>query len=565
MPLIWVTTHEEGRFIRSFIMEIAEKKKQEIFTWSAYRGLSRGYDPQRCDRASGEFDKTWVPTTCLEKIVSTKKQSEKYDGQIFILKDFHIVMGQPVPRQIRDIYEVLVKNSKCLLVVAPCLAHGPGGNKPGLEPTLEKMFKVVNFELPTRDHQEALIRDQLSQCIEAQSKLKKKSKIKLEYTDDELHKNSVALQGLTHLEAEDAVVLCLQSEKKLDERILLQEKKQVIKRSEILEYIEQSPLMTDIGGLDSAKEYFEMYSNQFSAEAKAFGVEPLRGVLMVGVPGCGKSLIAKAVSAAWGLPLLRLDVGKVMTGLVGGSEEKMRQVIGQTEAIAPCVLWIDEIEKSLSGTKSSNFSDGGTLARVFGTLLTAMEERMEGVVTLATANDINALPPELIRRFNETLFVDLPVPSEREEIFKIHLRKRGRDPEKLNLDYAVLVAASDKYTGSEIEKSVKEAIVRSFRDGKSKVKTEDVLGAVQDTKAIAQVMGEKINTIREWARNRARYASSLAAEAAGVGCQRVATGKGKILKLSDLDEDLDQIKTSKQEVEELKSGHTSKATSILDE
>lgn len=226
------------------------------------------------------------------------------------------------------------------------------------------------------------------------------------------------------------------------------------------------------------------------------------------VHNCGKSLIAKAVASTWKIPLLRLDIGKVMAGVVGASEEKMRQVIQQVEAVAPCLLWIDEIEKSLSGTKSSNNSDGGTLSRVFGTLLTAMEERMENVVTIATANDIQALPPELIRRFNEVFFVDLPTDQEREDILKIHLSKRGRDIEKLGINKDAFIKATVGFTGSEIEKAVKEAIAKAFVENKVDIDESCLLAAAEGTKPISQIMKEQIDTIRHWAENRARLAST---------------------------------------------------------
>ena len=216
-----------------------------------------------------------------------------------------------------------------------------------------------------------------------------------------------------------------------------------------------------------------------------------------------------------------------MGGIVGASESNMREVISQVEAVAPCVLWVDEIEKGLSGTKSSGFSDGGTLSRVFGTLLTAMEERMEGVVTIATANDIQGLPPELIRRFNEIMFVDLPMADERKEIWQIHLRQRKRDPAKLNLNLDELVHRTEGFTGSEIEKIVKEGIARAFHAKQPNVSQEIFLGAIADTKPISKVMGEKIKEIREWAKGKARYASSQAEAEAQPGKQKVKTAGGK--------------------------------------
>jgi SpoVK/Ycf46/Vps4 family AAA+-type ATPase len=199
-----------------------------------------------------------------------------------------------------------------------------------------------------------------------------------------------------------------------------------------------------------------------------------------------------------------------MTGLVGGSESKMRTAIKQVEAIAPCILWIDEVEKALSGTKSSNFSDGGTMARVFGTLLTAMEEGLKGVTILATANDIEALPPEFIRRFSEVFFVDLPGPDERNAIFQIHLSKKNQKPDSFDINH--LVEQSENYTGHEIEKAVARAMSFAFKDPEKKLRTEHVARALAETKPISHIMGDKISKMRSEARGKYRYASSWAEE-----------------------------------------------------
>lgn len=563
VPIIWVVTHEEERFINELSKEIGEALKKEIWTWSSYQGIIKYTGETVTHRASGEWDKTWNAQLALEKINGYKYSSDKR-GAIFVLKDFHTVLTQPVPRQMRDMYISLVDSQKTLIIVSPCLAHGPSGRSPGIEPTLDKQVTVVEYELPDHNYIVERAKETINH-VKENNPNPKTSKTKLDYSDEEYRVFGRALQGMTEVEIDNALFTCLSHIKRIDERRLLHEKKQVVKRTDILEYIEQSPMMEDVGGLDEAKKYFTLYADQFDPEAKEFGVEPLRGVLLTGVPGTGKSLLAKAIAACWKLPLLRLDVGKVMTGLVGGSEEKMRMVINQTEAIAPCILWIDEIEKSLSGTKSSNFSDGGTLARVFGTLLTAMEERFEGVVVVATANDISALPPELIRRFNEVFFVDLPVPEEREEVLRIHLKKRGRNLEDLDIDVPAVIAASHMFTGSEIEKAVKEAITRAWRDGKREVNTQDLVGAMKDTKAIAKVMGEKIGQIRDWARDRARYASSLAAANAAPGAQKVTTSGGTELDLaSDLD-DLDEVvKTDKKEKTK-ETSHKGRQVDLLDD
>jgi len=546
VPLIWVNTYEEKRFIADFNLKVCGSLNCELFVWSAINGLST-YAEAKAGQKSKDFADSFHPPKALDQILNYQVPTQHKSGSIFVMKDIHTAMNHPLPRQLRDMYDFLIRGEKTIVFVSPLIAHGPGGQKPGMEPSLDKQITVVDFDLPKRETIERELRNIMGRLAKKQSRPGSNRDVCTEYTDEEFVRLSCALQGLTQLEIDNAISTSIAHLKRLDEKHFLLEKKQVIKRSEILEYVGHASTMNDVGGLDEAKRYCDMYRDQFSPEAKEFGVEPIRGLVLTGIPGTGKSLLAKAVAAEWGLPLLRLDVGKVMTGLVGGSEEKMRMVIAQAEAIAPCVLWIDEIEKSLSGTKSSNFSDGGTLARVFGTLLTAMEERFEGVVTIATANDIEALPPELIRRFNEVFFVDLPAPSEREEIFNIHLRKRKRDAKELELDMEQLVNVSHRYTGSEIEKAVRESITRAFRDGKRALKTEDIVAALEDTKPIAVVLHEKIGPIREWARNRARYASSLAAELAGPGKQQVTTKSGKELKIEDALSDMkDVVKKNKR-------------------
>ena len=240
-----------------------------------------------------------------------------------------------------------------------------------------------------------------------------------------------------------------------------------------------------------------------------------------------------------------------MTGLVGGSEGKMRDVIKTVKSMVPCILWIDEVEKSLSGTKSSNFSDGGTLSRVFGTLLHAMEEELEGCTIIATSNDIGALPPEFIRRFNDVFFVDLPGPDERWEIFDIHLKKRGRDIKNFEKHKQDLLLASTNYTGAEIEKAIKDAIASAFHNGHQDVNYKDILAALASTKPIAKVMKDKINKIREKARGHYRYASSYAEEESKG--RKIVTKGGKKLDVNSALDDLpEMVKTKKEkDIEEV--------------
>lgn len=536
-PLIYVRTHEEDRFLQTFHASVAEKLKREAWVWSAAQGIVpwTKRDSVKAE-ASGPLAGTNNPMKALEVISATEPSSKNY-GCVYLMRDFHIVMQEPVPRKLRDMYNLMLDKKITIIVVSPVLAHGAGGQIQGLPPTLEKQMVVVDYELPAREYIENHLRELVQVSITentpkegetATSKTKKEQLLKnLEYTDQDYFDFSRALQGLTEVEIDTACSSCLQHCMGINIDFLLATKKQIVSRGEILEYIDVRNDVKDIGGLDLAKSFFQDYAGANSPEAEAYGVEPLRGALLVGVPGTGKSALSKTVPTLWRLPLLRLDVGKVMTGLVGGSEGKMRQVIQQVEAVAPCVLWIDEVEKALSGTKSSNMTDGGTMARVFGTLLTAMEEGLKGVTFIATANDISALPPEFIRRFSETFFVDLPGPDERKEIFGIHLTKRKRDPKKFNLD--TLVENSKDYTGAEIEKSIKRSLAMAFTK-KTEVTTEHVVQALKETKPISSIMHEKIEKLRKDAHGRFRYASSWA-EKQG----ELRAGKKKEMSLDNLE------------------------------
>jgi SpoVK/Ycf46/Vps4 family AAA+-type ATPase len=524
-PIIWVRTHEEARLARDIIATCTELH-MNAFAWSMWQGLVPVADFESGVRASGQFDKSWQPPLALDMIAKFVRDGDKTKGNVVIMRDVHVVLQEPIPRQIRDLHEVLVKNRTKLVFVSPHLAHGAGGQHDGLPPTMEKQITVLDFELPDANQINREVRNYVSdlvnqnQAIIANNKMPAERAAKVRATianlqginDQHYADFSRAMQGLTLQEIKNTISSSIQFLKTINTKFLLDSKKNILSRSDILEYFDPNRTMNDIGGMDLMKEFFDDYKYSHTDAARDFGVDALRGVIMVGVPGCGKSQMCKAVSASWNLPLIRLDVGKVMTGLVGGSESKMRSAIKQVEAIAPCVLWIDEVEKALSGTKSSNFSDGGTMARVFGTLLTAMEEGLKGVTILATANDIEALPPEFIRRFSECFFVDLPGPDERAEIFRIHLRKKNQNPE--TFDIKSLISGTDGFTGHEIEKAVSRAMAFAFKDPDKRVKTEHVLQALAETKPISHIMSEKINKMRTEANGKYRYASTWAQDLA---------------------------------------------------
>jgi SpoVK/Ycf46/Vps4 family AAA+-type ATPase len=296
------------------------------------------------------------------------------------------------------------------------------------------------------------------------------------------------------------------STKKLDIDIVLDEKKQIIRKSGVLEYYAASTSLKDVGGMEFLKEWLRKRTRSFSDKAAAFGLPAPKGVLLLGVQGCGKSLVAKAIASHWDLPMLRMDVGKVFGSLVGQSEENVRRAIQVAESVAPCVLWVDELEKGFAGVQCGGYGDSGTTQRVFATFLTWMQEKTAAVFLIATANDVSQLPPELLRkgRFDEIFFIDLPDSPEREEIFSIHLKKRKRDPK--DFDLKELAKQTAGFSGAEVEQVVIAGLFAAF-DKDRELTQEDLLGEAKEFVPLSVMMREEINALREWAKLRTRPAS----------------------------------------------------------
>jgi SpoVK/Ycf46/Vps4 family AAA+-type ATPase len=284
------------------------------------------------------------------------------------------------------------------------------------------------------------------------------------------------------------------------------EKQQIIRKSGLLEYYATSERFSNVGGMSVLKDWIDKRAVAFTPEARAFGLAAPKGILMLGVQGCGKSLCAKAVSNQWQLPLLRFDMGRMFGSLVGSSEENVRRAISVAESVAPAILWVDEIDKAFAGSQGSGATDGGTTARVFGTFLTWLSEKSAPVFVVATANDISQLPPELLRkgRLDEIFFVDLPSREERIEVFRIHLQKRGR--EAAAFDLGALADHSKDFSGAEIEEAINSALYDAFY-ARKELNTEHVLTALGQTVPLAKTMDEQINRLRSWAEGRARNAS----------------------------------------------------------
>lgn len=491
-PMIYVTTFEEDRvtkYIKQVVTDVKQVKfAREVFTWTQTSGLFN-------DTIGKSVSDTTCPCKMLEYI-------RKYDKDaVFIIYDFHVNFGLKnrtpdynVIRKIRDIVPDLKLGSvrKTIFFVAPELL---------IPEALQKEITIFDFPLPTLKEIRAKFDSMLNQNKSVQADL----------TDEEKDKLCKAALGLTLQEAESAFALAMVNDGKIDSGdlpVILEEKVQVIKKTGILEFIRSEYSIKDIGGLDNLKSWLLKRNNSWSEQAKKYCIPAPKGVLVTGVPGCGKSLTAKAMSTIWQLPLLKLDFGKVFSGLVGSSEENMRRALATAEAVAPSILWIDEIEKGLSGLGSNG--DSGVSSRIFGQFLTWMQEKEAPVFVIATANNISNLPPELLRkgRFDEIFFVDLPTLGERKEIFKLHLEKRLKDKEVAseiagikNL-CAELAKMTEGFIGSEIEQVVISALCDAFFENRP-LRFEDLEKNISTTVPLSMTQREQILALRAWANIRA--------------------------------------------------------------
>lgn len=479
-PIIYIVSWEEER-VEEAMKTIAFHLKKNLLIWTSTKGFTRAETLIQ--------NSTRDPAYALSFILNAP------DHTLFVLKDFHPYMDALATRMLRDIASTLRNSFKTVILLSPTL-HLPQ--------ELEKDVTVIDFDIP--DYNE------LAEILE-QILLSVKDKPEIQTDITPLDKEALikAAQGLTAVEAKDVFAKSLVETRKLDINSILTQKEQIIRKSGILEYFPAEEEIGNVGGMDYMKTWLEKRSSSFTQKARDFGLPEPKGVLLLGVQGCGKSLLAKAISALWKLPLLRMDVGRIFAGYVGASEENMRHSLSVAESVSPCILWLDELEKGLSGIQSSGSTDSGTTARVFSTFLTWLQEKKAPVFVVATANSIDNLPPELLRkgRFDEIFFIDLPAIQEREEIFKIHLLKRHRNPDQFNLQQLGIVTAG--YSGAEIEQAVIEALYNAYGEGRD-ITTEDILNACSASVPMAMTMREKISEMRNWALTRARKASSAVPE-----------------------------------------------------
>lgn len=480
-PVLYIVSPEEAR-VEDALRRIADGRKQ-VLVWSA----TQPFDPE--NKVAGTVHSFDGYTRALDVLESIHRRASGDARAIFILRDFDEYLDNAlVVRRLRDVVAVLKRSYSTLVLLSPVLI---------IPPHLEKEIAVVDYGLPGFEEL-GEIWDELVARVNASG-----PQVEL----DEAARESLvkAALGLTADEAANvfAKALVLKGGGALDIHIVLHEKKQIIRKSGALEFYEAEEELNNIGGLDHLKIWLGKRGAAFSEKAREFGLPSPRGVLLLGVPGCGKSLTAKAIGAAWNLPLLRFDVGSVFGKFVGESEANLRRALRAAEAVAPCVLWVDELEKAFS---SGRGEDGGTTLRILGGFLSWLQEKNSPVFVVATANKVENLPPELLRkgRLDEIFFVDLPRESERGAIFAIHLQKHGRDA--ANFDLNELARSSDGYSGAEIEQAVVAALYDAF-DSQRDLNTDDVLANLGHMVPLSITMQEEVAALRDWASTRARPAS----------------------------------------------------------
>jgi AAA+ superfamily predicted ATPase len=475
--VVHVASFEWAR-VRGWCVALARDLGIPLRMWSSSTGLAV------VDDAGGTAPEEAGLADPIEAMLRLRESP----GGVLLLEDVHPYLEpqhHQVTRWIREMCRLPGEPRRVLVLSTPL---------PGLPADLQKEVPTVELPLPGLEAL-ALVAEQVAQARA------------VPYDDDVALLD--AARGLTVMEAQLAYGQAADELGRLGSSavpLVVREKERVIRQSQVLEYHDPDARMADVGGLENLKTWLDRRGQAFGPGAREFGLEPPKGVLLLGVQGCGKSMMAKAVAASWQFPLLRFDMGKVFGGIVGQSEGNIRSALQVAQALAPCVLWIDEIEKGLAGLGSSDQSDAGTTARVVGTLLTWMQEKRDPVFVVATANRIEMLPPELLRkgRFDEIFFVDLPVARVREEIMAIHLRKKRRDPADFNLDK--LAAQSIGFSGAEIEEAIRDGLLEAFFEGRE-LRTEHIADALAATFPLSRTMREQIGQLRAWAKVRARLAS----------------------------------------------------------
>lgn len=492
-PLLYVVTAEEGRFLKE-LERICMKRRRKLWVHSISTGIYNIYFTHsegvgKKPRRGFHQPQLGDPVALLERL----RERETSDNLIVLL-DFHAVLKDGLlKRMLKEVVQRFRETRNSVMIVSPVVE---------LPADIEHEVGVFHFPPPSREMLAAKLEALLySQRIRG-------TPIELQPGDAERIVETGI--GLTDQAFEGAVRrTAARGSGQTGARVVadvLQAKKQAVRKSGVLEWHDPRETMDGVGGMNVLKAWLRKRQRAFTEAAAGFGLPKPKGVLLLGVPGCGKSLVAKACAGLWKQPLLQLDSGRLFSSPVGSSEENCRKAIQLAEFMAPCILWIDEVEKALAGVGSSSYTDGGTAARVFGTIATWLQEKPAGVFVIATANTVTSLPPELIRRgrWDEIFFMDLPGVRGRREIFRIHLDKSGRGPEGFDLD--CLAEASPGFSGAEIEQAIVSALYDAFDENRA-LSNSDILSSIRSMVPLSKTMEEPVQALRSWALTRARLAS----------------------------------------------------------
>lgn len=476
-PIIYINTIEEDRVEYVIRKNIKTNLNRSIYSWDFVDGYTNNPNNEGFAKRN--------PLQALELIERLNPETPA----LFLLKDFNRFLSDlSISRKLRNVSRILKLQPKTIIIIGSDLT---------IPKELQDLITVLEFQLPLEDE----ISQELNRLINS-------LKIKI---DSQLFENLTrACQGLSLERIRRVLSKIIATYKTIDDNsisVLLSEKKQIISQTEILEYFSVNEKITSLGGLDNLKDWLKKRKTAFSIQASNYGLPTPRGLLLIGIQGTGKSLTAKVIANDWQLPLLKLDVGKLFGGIVGESESRLRQMINVAETISPCILWIDEIDKAFTNTESKG--DSGTSNRVLATFISWLSEKTRPVFVIATANNIDLLPLEIIRkgRFDEIFFLDLPKQEEREEIFKIHIQE-FRPNTFESFDYSRVAQSSESFSGAEIRQSIIEGMYQAFYE-KREFTTDDICLALKELIPLAHLETDQMIKLQNWASSgRIRLASS---------------------------------------------------------
>ena len=475
-PILYMNTFEELKGVKSII---AASGARQVLSWSYAEGLVLYKNGEVQDLYKNDLAKTPIAIVLEQMLMESLYE---LDGKVIVFKDIHHYLEEPEVISLLKqlVNEINLGADFSIIFLSPIVK---------IPKELEKFITIIEAEYMGYD----AIRKEIVDFIEYQELPKVADKL--------LDEMAMAFKGLTKFEINNLLALAYANDGELtraDLGLIFEQKKQMIMKSGILEMVNVKESVDDIGGLENLKEWFAKKAKVIKNihEAEKFGVDMPKGVLIAGVPGCGKSLNAKVASTLFEVPLLRMDMGRLMGKYVGESEGNMRRAIALSEAISPCVLWIDELEKAFAGINGHGGSD--VTVRLFGNFLTWMQDKESPVFVVATANNIMDLPPELMRkgRFDEIYFVGLPKADERKKILQIHIKKR-RPKDLAGIDLDKLVGKTEGYSGADLEGVVKDAVEDAFANGKQAVTTDDILRMIENTHSLSEIMKEPLEKMNK--------------------------------------------------------------------